>query len=274
MIAFARRASAALLALALAAPAHGVTVEAFSPQGEVKGVRQVAARFTAQIVPFGDPRLVEPFDVSCPENGTGRWADGRNWVYDFARDLPAGVVCTFSIKPGLKTLAGESVEAAKFSFSTGTSRAALPLKAPLSTGYAIKRTVAAVEQKTKGEWTRGDVYRVTLEIEAQSDMTWVVVSDPIPAGAAILGTGLGRDSQLLTQAEKRQGWVWPAFEERSFEAFRAYYELVPKGKWTVEYTARLNNEGSFDLPSTRVEAMCAPEMFGEIPNAKVVVKPR
>ena len=157
---------------------------------------------------------------------------------------------------------------------TITSRAALPLKAPLSTGYAIKRKVTAVEQQARSEWTRGDVYRVTLEIEAQSDMTWVVVSDPIPAGAAILGTGLGRDSQLLTQAEKRQGWVWPAFEERSFEAFRAYYELVPKGKWTVEYTARLNNEGSFDLPSTRVEAMYAPEMFGEIPNPKVVVKPR
>jgi uncharacterized protein YfaS (alpha-2-macroglobulin family) len=157
---------------------------------------------------------------------------------------------------------------------TITSRAALPLKAPLSSGYAIKRTVTAVEQKNRGEWTLGDVYRVTLDIEAQSDMTWVVVSDPIPAGAAILGTGLGRDSQLLTQAEKRQGWVWPAFEERSFEAFRAYYELAPKGKWAVEYTARLNNEGSFDLPSTRVEAMYAPEMFGEIPNGKVVVKPR
>ncbi len=119
MIAAARRASTALLVLALAAPAHSATVDAFSPQGEVKGVRQVAARFSAQIVPFGDPRLIEPFDVTCPGKGTGRWADGRNWIYDFARDLPAGVVCTFSVKSGLKTLAGESVDAAKFSFTTG-----------------------------------------------------------------------------------------------------------------------------------------------------------
>jgi len=37
--------------------------------------------------------------------------------------------------------------------------------------------------------------------------------------------------------------VWSAFEERSFEAFRAYYEYVPKGKWTVEYTVRLNRPG-------------------------------
>jgi uncharacterized protein YfaS (alpha-2-macroglobulin family) len=35
---------------------------------------------------------------------------------------------------------------------------------------------------------------------------------------------------------------------------------------------RLNNEGRFSLPPTRVEAMYAPEMFGEVPNAGVVVQ--
>jgi uncharacterized protein YfaS (alpha-2-macroglobulin family) len=103
-------------------------------------------------------------------------------------------------------------------------------------------------------------------------MTWVVVNDPIPAGASILGTGLGRDSLLATQGEKSKGWVWPAFEERSFEAFRAYYEYVAKGKWMVEYTYRLNNPGQFQLPTTRVEALYAPEVFAELPNAAVEVK--
>jgi uncharacterized protein YfaS (alpha-2-macroglobulin family) len=36
---------------------------------------------------------------------------------------------------------------------------------------------------------------------------------------------------------------------------------------------RLNNEGSFNLPQTRVEAMYAPEMFGESPNGRFEVKP-
>ncbi|MGH8513022.1 MAG: alpha-2-macroglobulin family protein, partial [Gammaproteobacteria bacterium] len=54
------------------------------------------------------------------------------------------------------------------------SRAALPLKEPLSTGYTIKRSVTAVEQKIPGAWSRGDVARVSIDIEAQSDMTWVV----------------------------------------------------------------------------------------------------
>ena len=153
------------------------------------------------------------------------------------------------------------------------SLAAVPLKEPFSSGYKIVRSVAAVEQKIKGQWSRGDVVRVRLELEAQSDMSWVVVNDPVPAGAAILGTGLGRDSKILASGEKKQGWVWPAYEERKFDSFRAYYRFVPKGKWTVEYSLRLNNAGEFLLPPTRVEALYSPEMFAEIPNAKVIVGP-
>ena len=152
------------------------------------------------------------------------------------------------------------------------SRAALPLKAPISTGYAIKRTVSPVEQKDRSGYARGDVYRVTLEIDAQTDMTWVVVDDPIPSGALILGSGLGRDAASLTQGEKREGWAWPAYVERTHEAYRAYYQFVPKGRFKIEYTVRLNNPGRFDLPATRVEALYAPEMFGELPNASVAVK--
>jgi uncharacterized protein YfaS (alpha-2-macroglobulin family) len=152
------------------------------------------------------------------------------------------------------------------------SLAAIPLKVPLSTGYRITRMIVPVEQKNPPQWSRGDIARIRLDLEAQTDQTWVVVSDPIPGGASILGSGLGRDSQLLGQGEKREGWVWPAYEERSFEAFRAYYEFVPRGKWTVEYTVRLNQAGTFQLPPTRVESLYHPEMLGELPNERVEVR--
>jgi uncharacterized protein YfaS (alpha-2-macroglobulin family) len=152
------------------------------------------------------------------------------------------------------------------------SRAALPLKAPLYTGYTVKRTVTPVEQKKQGAWSRGDVARVHLDLDAQSDMTWVVVDDPVPAGASIQGSGLGGSSQLLTRGEKKQGDAWEAYEERRFDAFRAYYVMVPKGKWSVEYTVRFNASGRFELPATRVEAMYAPEMFGELPNPALEIQ--
>jgi alpha-2-macroglobulin len=147
--------------------------------------------------------------------------------------------------------------------------AAIPLKEPLSSGYRIRKTVTAVEQREKGKWSRGDVARIRLEMEAASDMTWVAVNDPVPAGATILGSGLGGDSALLAEVKKNRSR--PVFEERGFEAYRAYYEYVPKGKFVTEYTLRFNNGGNFRLPATRVEALYAPEMFGEAPNRSVLV---
>ena len=156
---------------------------------------------------------------------------------------------------------------------TVQSTAAIALKAPVSSGFRITRTVTPVEQKTAGKWSRGDVYRVHLDLEAQTDMSWVVVDDPIPASASILGNGLGGDSKLATAGQRSTGWVWPAFEERTFEVFRSYFRFVPKGKWSVEYTVRLNNQGRFSLPATHVEAMYSPEMMGELPNAPLDVGP-
>jgi uncharacterized protein YfaS (alpha-2-macroglobulin family) len=156
---------------------------------------------------------------------------------------------------------------------TVQSLAAIPLKTPLAAGYTIARSVVAVEQKDKSTWSRGDVMRVRLEIDAQSDMTWVVVADPVPAGATVLGSGLGRDSALATRSERREGKAWLAYEERSFETYRASYEFMPRGKHVVEYTVRLNNPGRFCLPPTRVEAMYAPETYGELPNPTLEVAP-
>lgn len=156
------------------------------------------------------------------------------------------------------------------------SVAAIQLKEPFAAGYRITKTVTPVEQANKslpaGQYTRGDVVRVTLEVNASADMTWVAITDPIPGGATILGSGLGRDSAIATQGEKpTTGAGWPAFEERSFESFRSYYQFLPKGTVKMEYTVRLNNAGDFALPPSRVEAMYAPEMFGEFPNPRVKV---
>ena len=154
--------------------------------------------------------------------------------------------------------------------------AAVQLKEPFNAGYQIRKTITPVEQANKslpaGSYTRGDVLRITLEVDASADMSWAVITDPVPGGATILGSGLGRDSEMANQGEKRSGAGWPAFEERSFESFRSYYAYLPKGAVKMQYTIRLNNVGDFSLPPSRVAAMYAPDMFGEAPNARVKVE--
>jgi uncharacterized protein YfaS (alpha-2-macroglobulin family) len=153
------------------------------------------------------------------------------------------------------------------------SVAAVPLRSAFSSGYRIERRLEPVSQRVAGVWSRGDVVRVHLQVDAEADASWVVVSDPIPTGAMILGGGLGGDSDLATAGERTTGWGWPAFVERSQEAYRSYYEFVPKGRLGIDYTLRLNQAGHFGLPPTRVEAMYSPERFGEIPNQDVEVQP-
>ncbi len=145
--------------------------------------------------------------------------------------------------------------------------AAVRLQQPRQAGLQVEKTITPIEQKQPGQWSVGDVARVTLKLQSQAELTWVVVNDPVPSGATILGRGLGRESQLAQQGQSSSGWAWPTSIERAFDSFRAYYRWVPRGNWSVEYTLRLNNAGQFELPATHVEAMYAPDIFGESPNA-------
>lgn len=167
-------------------------------------------------------------------------------------------------------------------WATIQSLAAVPLNAPFSAGYSVTKTITPINEQVKGQVTRGDIWRVHIEVKAQTDMTWIAVNDPIPGGATILGSGLGRDSEIAANTPtpssagdtSDNGWrAWLSYQERAQDAFRAYYQYVPKGSFSIEYTVRLNNVGTFLLPPTRVEALYAPEMFGETPNATVTVKP-
>lgn len=152
------------------------------------------------------------------------------------------------------------------------SHAAVPLLRPLTAGYRVEKVIVPIEVKTPGVLSAGDIVRVRLIVDAQRDMTWVVFDDPIPAGASHLGTGLGRDSSLAA-ADEQEGACLPVSVERSFAAIRAYYECLPKGETTFEYTIRFNQAGTFQLSPTRIEALYAPEMFGESPNQAVEVLP-
>jgi uncharacterized protein YfaS (alpha-2-macroglobulin family) len=100
----------------------------------------------------------------------------------------------------------------------------------------------------------------------------VVVSDPIPPGATVLGN-LGGQSEILQQGGTSEG-TQPSYTERGRDAWRAYFEWLPRGRATVSYTMRLNGAGDFGLPPTRVEAMYSPEIRAALPNARLKVAQR
>lgn len=154
-------------------------------------------------------------------------------------------------------------------WATVSVRAAVPLKEPLNAGYRIKRSVSVVKAADPNRLTRGDVVKIRVEIVAAAGRTWVVVNDPIPPGATIVG-GLGGQSAML--AEQAGGANWqPSYVERGRDSWRGYYGWMPAGTHAVEYVVRLNGSGRFTLPPTRVEAMYSPAIRGQWPNAPVTV---
>ncbi|WP_296217851.1 alpha-2-macroglobulin [uncultured Sphingomonas sp.] len=147
--------------------------------------------------------------------------------------------------------------------------AAVPLTKPLAAGYRMTREVSVVQARNAGRLTRGDVVKVTITVDASAERNWVVVSDPVPAGATIVGD-LGGQSAMLQAGNDGEG-VSPAYVERGREAWRAYFAWVPRGRFQVSYSLRLNGAGRFNLPPSWVEALYSPAIRAAVPNAPVVV---
>ncbi len=154
-------------------------------------------------------------------------------------------------------------------WATVSVSAAVPLRTSLSAGYRMTRQVTPVQARNPGRLTRGDVLKVTITVDATAERNWVVVSDPIPAGATIVGD-LGGQSAMLQASGDGEG-VQPSYVERGRDAWRGYFAWVPRGRFVVAYTVRLNGAGRFGLPPSRVEAMYSPAIRAAVPNAPVVV---
>jgi hypothetical protein len=216
-------------------------------------------------------RFGERFEATPVRGRTTASASGTPQPLDWAR-TPEGGTLAVPWPAGAGTLR-VAHEGAGRPWVTVQARAAVPVTQPVAAGFTLTRTLVAVSQRESGRWSRGDVVRVRVELQAAADMNWVVLSDPVPSGATVLGSGLGRDSAVATAGESADGAgrALVAFDERGFESFRRYFEFLPRGRHVVEYTVRLNQPGRFGLPPARAEAMYAPEVYGELPVAALEV---
>ena len=146
---------------------------------------------------------------------------------------------------------------------TVETRAAVPLRAPLASGYRVTKHVEPLEVGAAGyvDRRRPPAGPARGRGPERHELGGARRSRADRHVAPRRGRGRGRP--------RRRHALPPDFVERSFASWRAYYGWVPAGRFTAAYTIRLNQAGTFELPPTRVEAMYAPDLFGEAPNATV-----
>jgi len=117
----------------------------------------------------------------------------------------------------------------------------------------------------------GDDIQVRLTIIAPNDLHYVVVEDPLPAGAEAVDTSLLTTSVVgqppeLTQIQPGYGpgwgWWWFSHSELRDEKVVLFATYLPAGTYEYVYTMRASLPGQFKVLPTTAREFYFPEVFG------------
>jgi len=151
---------------------------------------------------------------------------------------------------------------------------------PVDRGVVVQRryTLASCQDGAActdvQEVALGDVIRVDLTIIAPNDLYYVVVEDPLPAGAEAIDTGLATTSLLaMDPSLSRQPeddryypfywwWNWYSRSELRDEKVVLFADYLPKGTYEYSYTMRATLPGDYHVIPTVAQEFYFPEVFG------------
>jgi uncharacterized protein YfaS (alpha-2-macroglobulin family) len=122
----------------------------------------------------------------------------------------------------------------------------------------------------------GDVIRVDLTIIAPHDLYYLIVEDPLPAGAEAIDTGLATTSLLASGANlQRQSsgaeggyspywywWNWYSRSELRDEKVVLFTDYLYRGTYEYSYTMRATLPGDYKVIPTVASEFYFPEVFG------------
>ena len=116
----------------------------------------------------------------------------------------------------------------------------------------------------------GDIIRVNLTLIAPSELHYLQLEDPIPAGAEIVDTGLATTSQLAEGPSLRKAsaspywwwWHWYSRSELRDDRVALFASTLSKGTYEYSYTFRATTPGQFNVIPAISNEQYFPEVFG------------
>jgi uncharacterized protein YfaS (alpha-2-macroglobulin family) len=152
---------------------------------------------------------------------------------------------------------------------------------PMDRGIVVAReyrvvdpiTGKTISQRGNSEAEVGDTVQVTLTVVAPSDLYYLVLESPLPAGAEAIDPTLATTSQVYEGPELRPTqqesdevppvWWWmPTHSELRDEKVVLFATELPAGTYQYTYQMRASLPGQFQtLPATAYE-MYFPEVWG------------
>jgi hypothetical protein len=119
----------------------------------------------------------------------------------------------------------------------------------------------------------GDLVQVRLSIVAPHDLYYVVVEDPLPAGAEAVDPTLATTSvvdqapTLRRSPERAEGlywwwWNWYSRSEMRDDKVVLFADYLPAGTYEYTYTFRATRPGEYQVIPTSAREFYFPEVFG------------
>jgi uncharacterized protein YfaS (alpha-2-macroglobulin family) len=148
---------------------------------------------------------------------------------------------------------------------------------PRDEGMLVFKSFQTLDGKgIEDSFQLGDLIVVNLKVVIPQVRHFVVVDDPLPAGFVPVNLSFETEStELARELEKRrkQPW-WQGFRhvEMYKEKILLFADYLAPGIHIYTYLVRVTTPGTYSLPSTRVEEMYTPEVFGRSAEKEIVVK--
>ncbi len=128
----------------------------------------------------------------------------------------------------------------------------------------------------------GDTLVVKLSIVAPTDLYYVLVESPLPAGMEAVDTSLKTTSQIAAGPDfvptepysfySGWGWWWFTHTELRDEKVALFASRLPKGTYEYTYQMRAGLDGTYNVLPARAEQMYFPEVFGRSDGGQFVIE--
>ena len=143
----------------------------------------------------------------------------------------------------------------------------------LDRGFLINRSYTLLGDETRtpiSEARVGEIVQVRLTIIVPSTRYYVVIEDPLPAGAEAIDPNLRTSQQIGTRPgldnsnPLSRGWGWWYFSNIEFrdEKTVLYSTRLPAGTYEYVYTMRLSLEGSYNVIPATGQEFYFPDVYG------------